>query len=143
MENKERVLMQKHEIERLLAREYVQGGELFKAAKGKLKEDAARKYFQQLISAVASATKENLKVSDQNLGGKLSCFIQPAYVAAEVITEEAMMELKLISGHGGDLICSTYWLLPNEPCLIDLALSWLPIPTFGRNAGRSRRHDIL
>ncbi|PIN17837.1 Serine/threonine protein kinase [Handroanthus impetiginosus] len=33
--------------------EYVKGGELFaKVARGKLKEDAARKYFQQLISAV-------------------------------------------------------------------------------------------
>ncbi|KAI4337250.1 hypothetical protein L6164_015691 [Bauhinia variegata] len=33
--------------------EYVRGGELFaKVAKGKLKEDLARKYFQQLISAV-------------------------------------------------------------------------------------------
>lgn len=33
--------------------EYAKGGELFnKVAKGKLKEDAARKYFQQLISAV-------------------------------------------------------------------------------------------
>ncbi|RVW31917.1 CBL-interacting protein kinase 5 [Vitis vinifera] len=33
--------------------EYVKGGELFnKVAKGKLKEDAARKYFQQLIGAV-------------------------------------------------------------------------------------------
>ncbi|KAE8700309.1 CBL-interacting serine/threonine-protein kinase 25 [Hibiscus syriacus] len=33
--------------------EYVRGGELFaKVFKGKLKEDAARKYFQQLISAV-------------------------------------------------------------------------------------------
>ncbi|KAH6758684.1 CBL-interacting protein kinase 25 [Perilla frutescens var. frutescens] len=33
--------------------EYVKGGELFaKVAKGKLKEDAARKYFQQLVSAV-------------------------------------------------------------------------------------------
>ncbi|XP_047323893.1 CBL-interacting protein kinase 2-like [Impatiens glandulifera] len=33
--------------------EYVKGGELFKKiAKGKLKEDIARKYFQQLISAV-------------------------------------------------------------------------------------------
>ncbi|XP_044497310.1 CBL-interacting serine/threonine-protein kinase 5-like [Mangifera indica] len=33
--------------------EYVKGGELFtKVAKGKLKEDLARKYFQQLISAV-------------------------------------------------------------------------------------------
>lgn len=33
--------------------EYVKGGELFnKVAKGRLKEDAARKYFQQLVSAV-------------------------------------------------------------------------------------------
>ena len=33
--------------------EYVRGGELFnKVAKGRLKEDIARKYFQQLISAV-------------------------------------------------------------------------------------------
>ncbi|KAI9086169.1 hypothetical protein K1719_031890 [Acacia pycnantha] len=33
--------------------EYVRGGELFnKVAKGRLKEEAARKYFQQLISAV-------------------------------------------------------------------------------------------
>ncbi|KAB2007578.1 hypothetical protein ES319_D10G039100v1 [Gossypium barbadense] len=33
--------------------EYVRGGELFnKVAKGRLKEDVARKYFQQLISAV-------------------------------------------------------------------------------------------
>lgn len=33
--------------------EYVKGGELFaKVAKGKLKEDVARKYFQQLVSAV-------------------------------------------------------------------------------------------
>ncbi|KAI9086156.1 hypothetical protein K1719_031877 [Acacia pycnantha] len=35
------------------AMEYVKGGELFaKVAKGKLKEDLARKYFQQLIGAV-------------------------------------------------------------------------------------------
>ncbi|KAL3531611.1 hypothetical protein ACH5RR_005132 [Cinchona calisaya] len=34
--------------------EYAKGGELFnKVAKGKLKEDLSRKYFQQLISAVA------------------------------------------------------------------------------------------
>ncbi|CAH9113636.1 unnamed protein product [Cuscuta europaea] len=34
--------------------EFVKGGELFnKVAKGRLKEDSARKYFQQLISAVA------------------------------------------------------------------------------------------
>jgi serine/threonine protein kinase len=33
--------------------EYVKGGELFpKVAKGKLKEDLARKYFQQLVSAI-------------------------------------------------------------------------------------------
>ncbi|KAF5943403.1 hypothetical protein HYC85_017480 [Camellia sinensis] len=35
------------------AMEYVRGGELFnKVAKGRLKEDAARKYFQQLVAAV-------------------------------------------------------------------------------------------
>ncbi|XP_071736142.1 CBL-interacting serine/threonine-protein kinase 20-like [Rutidosis leptorrhynchoides] len=35
------------------AMEYVKGGELFnKVAKGRLKEDAARKYFQQLVAAV-------------------------------------------------------------------------------------------
>ncbi|GMQ01964.1 hypothetical protein CsSME_00048404 [Camellia sinensis var. sinensis] len=34
--------------------EYVRGGELFnKVAKGRLKEDLAKKYFQQLISAVS------------------------------------------------------------------------------------------
>ncbi|CAN0886139.1 CBL-interacting serine/threonine-protein kinase 12 [Linum grandiflorum] len=34
--------------------EYVRGGDLFnKVAKGRLKEDVARRYFQQLISAVA------------------------------------------------------------------------------------------
>lgn len=36
-----------------LAMEYLKGGELFnKVAKGKLKEDATRRYFQQLITAV-------------------------------------------------------------------------------------------
>nr|GFD10265.1 CBL-interacting serine/threonine-protein kinase 20 [Tanacetum cinerariifolium] len=35
------------------AMEFVKGGELFnKVAKGRLKEDAARKYFQQLVAAV-------------------------------------------------------------------------------------------
>ncbi|GMP74302.1 hypothetical protein CsSME_00031756 [Camellia sinensis var. sinensis] len=35
------------------AMEYVRGGELFnKVAKGRLKEDVARKYFQQLVAAV-------------------------------------------------------------------------------------------
>ncbi|KAF6176914.1 hypothetical protein GIB67_030597 [Kingdonia uniflora] len=35
------------------AMEYVRGGELFnKVAKGKLKEDVARKYFQQLVGAI-------------------------------------------------------------------------------------------
>ncbi|KAL0300657.1 UNVERIFIED_CONTAM: CBL-interacting serine/threonine-protein kinase [Sesamum radiatum] len=38
--------------------EYVKGGELFnKVAKGRLKEEDARTYFQQLVSAVASATR--------------------------------------------------------------------------------------
>ncbi|XP_019183662.1 PREDICTED: CBL-interacting protein kinase 18-like [Ipomoea nil] len=36
-----------------LIMEYVRGGELFnKVAKGRLKEEAAQKYFQQLITAV-------------------------------------------------------------------------------------------
>ncbi|KAF9680099.1 hypothetical protein SADUNF_Sadunf06G0085000 [Salix dunnii] len=78
-----------------------------------LKEDVARKYFQQLVSAVASVTvvfhrdlkpeillldeKENLKVSDFGLSALAESRRQvqllhttcgtPASVAAEVITE--------------------------------------------------------
>nr|GLL29272.1 CBL-interacting serine/threonine-protein kinase 5-like [Ipomoea trifida] len=45
------VMATKHKI--FVVMEYVKGGELFdKVAKGRLKEETARKYFQQLISAV-------------------------------------------------------------------------------------------
>lgn len=95
--------------------EYVKGGELFnKIAKGRLKEDAARKYFRQLISAVDYChsrgvyhrdlkpenllldENENLKVSDFGLSAlaeskrkdgllHTTCGT-PAYVAPEVIS---------------------------------------------------------
>lgn len=94
--------------------EYVKGGELFgKVAKGKLKEDAAKKYFQQLISAVDYCHSRgvchrdlkpenllldehgNLKVSDFGLSALAESKHQdgllhttcgtPAYVAPEVI----------------------------------------------------------
>ncbi|XP_073281694.1 CBL-interacting protein kinase 2-like [Primulina huaijiensis] len=94
--------------------EYVKGGELFnKVAKGKLKEDAARKYYQQLISAVDFCHSRgvyhrdlkpenllldengNLKVSDFGFSALAESKRQdgllhttcgtPAYVAPEVI----------------------------------------------------------
>nr|QSH71635.1 CBL-interacting protein kinase [Hedychium coronarium] len=94
--------------------EYVKGGELFqKVAKGRLREDVARKYFQQLISAVDFChsrgvyhrdlkpenllldDNENLKVSDFGLSALVDSKRQdgllhttcgtPAYVAPEVI----------------------------------------------------------
>ncbi|XP_022720390.1 CBL-interacting serine/threonine-protein kinase 12-like [Durio zibethinus] len=94
--------------------EYVRGGELFnKVAKGRLKEDVARKYFQQLISAVnfchargvyhRDLKPENLlldengdlKVSDFGLSAVSDQIRQdglfhtfcgtPAYVAPEVL----------------------------------------------------------
>ncbi|EEF28664.1 CBL-interacting serine/threonine-protein kinase, putative [Ricinus communis] len=97
--------------------EYVKGGELFnKVAKGKLKEDAARKYFQQLISAVDYCHSRgvchrdlkpenllldengNLKVSDFGLSALAESKRQdgllhttcgtPAYVAPEVINRK-------------------------------------------------------
>ncbi|KAI3997882.1 hypothetical protein MKX01_036784 [Papaver californicum] len=94
--------------------EYVRGGELFaKVAKGKLPEDTARKYFQQLISAVDFChsrgvshrdlkpenllldENENLKISDFGLSAlpehlrndgllHTQCGT-PAYVAPEVL----------------------------------------------------------
>ncbi|XP_009793885.1 CBL-interacting serine/threonine-protein kinase 25-like [Nicotiana sylvestris] len=97
--------------------EYVKGGELFaKVAIGKLKEDVARKYFQQLISAVDFChsrgvfhrdlkpenllldENENLKVSDFGLSA-LSEQLRndgllhtqcgtPAYVAPEVLRKK-------------------------------------------------------
>ncbi|KAL6538682.1 CBL-interacting serine/threonine-protein kinase 20 [Orobanche gracilis] len=97
--------------------EYVRGGELFyKVAKGRLKEDAARKYFQQLIAAVDFCHSRgvyhrdlkpenllldefgNLKVSDFGLSALLDSKRQdgllhttcgtPAYVAPEVINKK-------------------------------------------------------
>ncbi|CAH9137912.1 unnamed protein product [Cuscuta epithymum] len=96
--------------------EYVRGGELFnKVAKGRLKEDAARRYFQQLIAAVDFCHSRgvyhrdlkpenllldesgNLKVTDFGLSALAESRRQdgllhttcgtPAYVAPEVITK--------------------------------------------------------
>lgn len=99
------------------AMEYVRGGELFnKVARGRLKEDAARKYFQQLIGAVDFCHSRgvyhrdlkpenllldengNLKVSDFGLSAlgesrrhdgllHTTCGT-PAYVAPEVINKK-------------------------------------------------------
>ncbi|KAK9267913.1 hypothetical protein L1049_010350 [Liquidambar formosana] len=97
--------------------EYVRGGELFnKVAKGRLKEEVARKYFQQLISAVGfchargvfhrDLKPENLlldengdlKVSDFGLSAVADQIKQdglfhtfcgtPAYVAPEVLARK-------------------------------------------------------
>ncbi|OVA17254.1 Protein kinase domain [Macleaya cordata] len=97
--------------------EYAKGGELFnKVAKGKLKEDVARRYFQQLISAVDFCHSRgvyhrdlkpenllldengNLKVSDFGLSALAESKRQdgllhttcgtPAYVAPEVINRK-------------------------------------------------------
>lgn len=99
------------------AMEYVKGGELFnKVAKGRLKEDVARKYFQQLISAVDYCHSRgvchrdikpenllldengNLKISDFGLSALAESKHQdgllhttcgtPAYVAPEVINRK-------------------------------------------------------
>nr|GMD11549.1 CBL-interacting protein kinase 5-like [Ipomoea batatas]GME19002.1 CBL-interacting protein kinase 5-like [Ipomoea batatas] len=96
--------------------EYVRGGELFdKVAKGRLKEETARRYFQQLIAAVDFCHSRgvyhrdlkpenllldemgNLKVSDFGLSALAESRRQdgllhttcgtPAYVAPEVITK--------------------------------------------------------
>lgn len=97
--------------------EYAKGGELFnKVAKGKLKEDLARKYFHQLLNAVDFChsrgvyhrdlkpenilldENENLKVSDFGLSALAESKRQdgllhttcgtPAYVAPEVINRK-------------------------------------------------------
>ncbi|GAV90949.1 Pkinase domain-containing protein/NAF domain-containing protein [Cephalotus follicularis] len=99
------------------AMEYVRGGELFnKVAKGKLKEDVARKYIQQLIGAVDFCHSRgvyhrdlkpenllldengNLKISDFGLSALQESRRQdgllhttcgtPAYVAPEVINKK-------------------------------------------------------
>ncbi|KAH9736893.1 CBL-interacting protein kinase 2 [Citrus sinensis] len=113
--------------------EYVKGGELFgKVAKGKLKEDAARKYFQQLISAVDYCHSRgvchrdlkpenllldehgNLKVSDFGLSALAESKHQdgllhttcgtPAYVAPEVINRR---------GYDGSKIGKAEFKFPN------------------------------
>lgn len=105
------------------AMEYVKGGELFnKVAKGKLKEDMARKYFQQLIEAVDFCHSRgvyhrdikpenllldengNLKVSDFGLSAPCESQRQdgllhttcgtPAYVAPEVINKKGYVGAK-------------------------------------------------
>uniref|UniRef100_A0A0D9VTT1 non-specific serine/threonine protein kinase n=1 Tax=Leersia perrieri TaxID=77586 RepID=A0A0D9VTT1_9ORYZ len=97
--------------------EYVKGGELFnKVRRGRLKEEVARKYFQQLISAVDFChsrgvyhrdlkpenllldENRNLKISDFGLSAVAECKRQdgllhtscgtPAYVAPEVINRK-------------------------------------------------------
>ncbi|KAJ3669070.1 hypothetical protein LUZ60_011020 [Juncus effusus] len=97
--------------------EYAKGGELFnKIAKGKLKEEIARKYFHQLINAVDYCHSrgvfhrdlkpenllldefENLKVSDFGLSALIESKRQdgllhttcgtPAYVAPEVVSRK-------------------------------------------------------
>ncbi|KAK8479712.1 hypothetical protein V6N13_015560 [Hibiscus sabdariffa] len=104
--------------------EYVRGGELFnKVAKGRLKEDVARKYFQQLISAVhfchargvyhRDLKPENLlldengdlKVSDFGLSAVSDQIRQdglfhtfcgtPAYVAPEVLARKGYEAAKV------------------------------------------------
>lgn len=109
------VLATKHKI--FFIMEYIKGGELFtKVAKGKLNEDLARKYFQQLISAVDFCHSRgvshrdlkpenllldeggNLKVSDFGLSalpeqlrndGLLHTRCgTPAYVAPEVLRKK-------------------------------------------------------
>ncbi|KAJ6856337.1 hypothetical protein NC651_038062 [Populus alba x Populus x berolinensis] len=97
--------------------EYVRGGELFaRVAKGRLKEEVARKYFQQLISAIDYCHSrgvyhrdlkpenmlldedENLKISDFGLSALPEQLLQdgllhtmcgtPAYVAPEVLRKK-------------------------------------------------------
>ncbi|XP_071724608.1 CBL-interacting serine/threonine-protein kinase 12-like [Rutidosis leptorrhynchoides] len=104
--------------------EYVRGGELFnKVAKGRLKEEVARKYFQQLISAVGFCHARgvfhrdlkpenllldengNLKVSDFGLSAVSDQIRQdglfhtfcgtPAYVAPEVLARKGYSAAKV------------------------------------------------
>lgn len=103
--------------------EYVKGGELFnKVAKGRLKEDVARRYLQQLVSAVSFCHARgvyhrdlkpenilldedgNLKVSDfglsaiseHNQDGLFHTFCgTPAYVAPEVLARKGYAAAKV------------------------------------------------
>ncbi|CAA6671480.1 unnamed protein product [Spirodela intermedia] len=77
--------------------EYVRGGELFgRVAKGRLREETARKYFQQLISAVAFCHARGVSdfglsaVSEQiRQDGLFHTFCgTPAYVAPEVLARK-------------------------------------------------------
>jgi serine/threonine protein kinase len=107
------------------AMEFVRGGELFvRVAKGRLKEDTARRYFQQLISAVSFChahgifhhdlkpenllvdESDDLKVSDFGLSavadqfhpdGLLHTFCgTPSYVAPEVLARRGTKRIRLL-----------------------------------------------
>ncbi|KAG6535402.1 CBL-interacting protein kinase 19-like [Zingiber officinale] len=129
--------------------EYVRGGELFsRVSKGRLREDAARRYFQQLVSAVAfchargvfhrDLKPENLlvdengdlKVSDFGLSavaeqsrggdGLLHTFCgTPAYVAPEVLSRRGYDGAKVdIWSCGVILFVLTAGCLPFRDCNI-------------------------
>ncbi|TKY61619.1 CBL-interacting serine/threonine-protein kinase 25 [Spatholobus suberectus] len=112
--------------------EYIKGGELFtNVAKGKMKEDVAIKYFQQLISTVDfchshNVTHCNLKpenlLLNENEDLKVSDFVLSAlpdqrrsdemlltltYMESEVLKKKAMMVPRLIYGLTGSfsLLC--------------------------------------
>jgi hypothetical protein len=107
------------------AMEFVRGGELFaRVAKGRLKEDTARRYFQQLISTVGFChahdifhrdlkpenllvdERGDLKVSDFGLSavadqfhpdGLLHTFCgTPSYVASEVLARHGTKRIRLL-----------------------------------------------
>lgn len=127
------------------AMEYVRGGELFnKVAKGRLKEDAARKYFQQLMAAVDYCHSRgvyhrdlkpenllldesgNLKVSDFGLSALFESKRQdgllhttcgtPAYVAPEVIMKRGYVNYSIFSK-------STSLTTPQNPLAYHISMS--------------------